>query len=75
MIIKKSSGMTVEHILGCLTETYKVLLESSFFMVLGLFMAGLIRCFLKPEFITKYFGAGRIKSIIYASFIGVPIPL
>ncbi|MDD3473752.1 MAG: hypothetical protein PHS86_13305 [Syntrophaceae bacterium] len=65
----------METLSGSLIATYRILLESSFFMILGLFVAGLIRAFAKPDFVTRHFGSGRIKSVIYASMIGIPIPI
>lgn len=65
----------LEVITGIIVETCRIFVESSFFMLMGLFVAGLIRVFLQPSFVARYFGSGKIKSVFYASLIGVPIPL
>ena len=65
----------MEAVLGTIGESYRILLESSIFMLAGLSIAGLIRVLLRPEVVTRYFGTRSVKSVVYASLIGVPIPI
>lgn len=65
----------MEAFLGTIAESYRILLESSIFMLAGLSIAGLIRVLLRPETVTRYFGTRSVKSVVYASLIGVPIPV
>ncbi|MCP4354483.1 MAG: SO_0444 family Cu/Zn efflux transporter [Proteobacteria bacterium] len=65
-----------------LGEVYKVvlavwgiLLESSPYVLLGFFVAGLLKAFLPKDFISTHLGGNGIKSIVKASAMGVPIPL
>ncbi|WP_421901085.1 SO_0444 family Cu/Zn efflux transporter [Maridesulfovibrio sp.] len=56
-------------------ESWEVLLESAPFMLLGFFIAGLLKAFVGPEFISKNLGSGKTSDIFKASILGVPIPL
>lgn len=65
-----------------LGEVYKVilavwgiLLESSPYVLLGFFVAGLLKAFLPKDFISTHLGGNGLKSIVKASAMGVPIPL
>ncbi|SDK86545.1 hypothetical protein SAMN05660337_1499 [Maridesulfovibrio ferrireducens] len=56
-------------------ESWEVLLQSAPFMLFGFFVAGLLKAFVGPEFISKNLGSGKISDIFKASLFGVPIPL
>lgn len=56
-------------------ETWNIFLNSAAYIVFGIFIAGLIRIFLKPETIHKHLGRGPVKSVFKASLLGVPLPL
>lgn len=58
-----------------LMASWGVLLESAPFVLLGFFVAGLIKAFLPDDFVATHLGGNGIKSIIKASAFGVPIPL
>ncbi|MGM0417612.1 MAG: SO_0444 family Cu/Zn efflux transporter [Thermodesulfobacteriota bacterium] len=51
------------------------LMEASFFMLLGLFFAGILKAFLPDNLVQKHIGAGRKGGIFKASAFGVPVPL
>ncbi|MBI9110899.1 SO_0444 family Cu/Zn efflux transporter [Maridesulfovibrio ferrireducens] len=56
-------------------ESWEVLLQSAPFMLFGFFVAGLLKAFVGPEFISKNLGSGKISDVFKASLLGVPIPL
>ncbi|WP_415718462.1 SO_0444 family Cu/Zn efflux transporter [Maridesulfovibrio sp.] len=56
-------------------ESWNVLLESAPFMLLGFFIAGLLKAYVGPEFISKNLGSGKTSDVIKASILGIPIPL
>ena len=56
-------------------ESWDVLLESAPFMLLGFFIAGLLKAYVGPEFISKNLGSGKTSDVVKASILGVPIPL
>lgn len=47
----------------------------STYLILGLFVAGLIHIFLKPETIFRHLGKPGFLSIVKAVLFGVPLPL
>jgi uncharacterized protein len=56
-------------------QSWKILLESSAFILLGLVVSGLLRVFLNPGSVSRHLGQGRFKSVFKASFLGIPVPL
>ena len=53
----------------------KYLMMMAPFLLLGLFMAGVIHVFLNVEKVKKYINNGTIGDIIKASLFGIPLPL
>lgn len=59
------------YLLSC----WDVLVDSAFYMLIGFGFAGFLSVFINPQTVTTYFGTGRIRSVIYAALIGIPMPL
>ncbi len=49
--------------------------DSSFYLVLGFLLAGLVRQFVSTENVVKHLGNSNLKSIFKAALIGAPLPL
>ncbi|MBS1237534.1 MAG: permease [Deltaproteobacteria bacterium] len=62
-------------LLEILTESWKLLQESSIYVLFGIFVAGLMRVFVRPEAVSRHLGKGKVSSVIKAAALGVPIPL
>ncbi|MFH1874238.1 MAG: SO_0444 family Cu/Zn efflux transporter [Pseudomonadota bacterium] len=60
---------------GILNATWNVLLDASFFILLGFVIAALIRAFISSETIVRYMGGNDLKSVLRAALFGVPLPL
>ncbi|MDJ0855308.1 MAG: hypothetical protein QNI85_03310 [Desulfobacterales bacterium] len=58
-----------------LFESWRVLLEASVFILIGLTAAGLIRVFLSADAVARHLGRGRFLPVIKASLLGIPLPL
>ncbi|MEW6264603.1 MAG: SO_0444 family Cu/Zn efflux transporter [Thermodesulfobacteriota bacterium] len=65
----------MSFILQVLEEAWRLLLESSVYVIFGLLTAGLLRMFLSPAAVARNFGQGRYSSVFKAAALGVPIPL
>lgn len=65
----------IDILLNITHESWEVLLQSAPFMLLGFFIAGLLKAFVGPEFIARNLGSGKVSDVIKASVLGVPIPL
>lgn len=62
-------------LLNILLQSWNLLIESSVFILFGLFVSGLLRVFLNPGAVSRHLGQGRFKSVLKASLMGIPIPL
>lgn len=58
-----------------LFEIWNILLDSSFYILLGIVIAGLLKVSLNPNTILEHLGKGRFLSVVKAAFFGVPLPL
>ena len=56
-------------------EMWRILLDSSPYILLGIFAAGLIKIYINQDFISKHLSRGKYLSVVKASFFGVPLPL
>jgi len=56
-------------------ELFELTNEMSPYLLLGFFFAGILHVFFKKEQIAKYMGGSKIKSALYATLIGIPLPL
>jgi len=62
-------------VLQIIDASVTIFREAAPYILLGFFMAGVIRAFVTPETVARYFRRGRFRSVFYASVLGVPIPL
>lgn len=65
----------MEMIMRIGMESWDILLDSSFYILIGLLIAGLLKVMLNPGFIARHLGSGRYASVAKAAFFGVPLPL
>ncbi len=54
---------------------WDILLEASPYVLLGFFVAGLLKGFLPKDMIGRHLGHGRFLPVIKAALFGVPLPL
>jgi len=64
-----------EAFLGILGECWKILLESSPYMLFGFFAAGLLRAVLPEEAVARHLGESSTAAVLKASLFGIPLPL
>lgn len=62
-------------VLAILNDAWAVVVESAPFLILGLFVAGLLHIFLSAAVVPKLLGRGRVRPVVMASVLGVPLPL
>ena len=65
----------VNFLLQILQEIWTIFKEASVFLLFGYLIGTLVALWIPAKAILKYLGAGKIKSVIWASLIGVPMPL
>jgi HflK protein len=56
-------------------ETWSILREASVFLLLGFVLAGVLAVLVPTRVVQRLLGRGRISSVLWASAIGVPLPL
>ena len=62
-------------ILQYVESFYELLLEMAPWLLLGFLFAGLLHVYMPKGSIRKYMGRNTLKSVIYASLLGIPLPL
>ena len=61
--------------LDALHASWTLLNQSSFYILFGLLVGGMLKVFLSPTYVANHLGAGRFSSVFKAALLGVPIPL
>jgi uncharacterized membrane protein YraQ (UPF0718 family) len=56
-------------------ESYAVVYDAGIFLIFGFLLAGILHAFLRPTAISRHLGAGSVRSVLWASLVGVPLPL
>jgi len=56
-------------------ETWSIMTEASVFLLLGFLLGGVLAVLVPQQLIARLLGRGRISSVLWASAIGVPLPL
>ena len=54
---------------------WRILLDSSPYIIIGIVVAGCIKVFINQNFISRHLRHGRYRSVIKASLFGIPLPL
>ena len=65
----------VEYISEYLNELWVLLQEMAPYLLIGFLFAGILKVFFPKKLIRKYIGGANLRSVIYASLLGVPMPL
>jgi HflK protein len=65
----------IEFLARVATETWSIMLEASVFLLLGFLLGGVLAVLVPQQLISRLLGRGRISSVLWASAIGVPLPL
>lgn len=58
-----------------ISELLHIVNEISVYLLLGFLFAGLLHVYFPKNKIKKYLGGSNLKSVLYASLLGVPLPL
>jgi HflK protein len=60
---------------GVFWEIWEILKEASVFLIFGFLLAGALAVFVPQGLLTRLVGTGRVKSVLWASVLGAPLPL
>jgi HflK protein len=65
----------VTFLLQIAQETWFIIKEASLFLLFGFVVAGILAVFVPKSILLRFFGTGKIKSVLWASTLGIPLPL
>ena len=64
-----------EFLLRVLWETWNIFKQASVFLLFGFLIAGVLAVVVPEKTLARLFRAGKLKSVLWASTIGAPLPL
>jgi HflK protein len=67
--------MMIDFLFGVLRQTWEILEEASVFLLFGFLLAGTLGVLVPGRLLTRLVGTGKIKSVLWGSVVGAPIPL
>jgi HflK protein len=65
----------IDVLLQILLEIWEILKEASVFLLFGFLLAGTLAVLVPKGLFTRLLGTGKVKSVLWASVIGIPLPL
>ncbi|MBP1727419.1 MAG: hypothetical protein H6Q51_2717 [Deltaproteobacteria bacterium] len=65
----------MEVLIEILKVSWSLFVEAAPYLMLGMAVAGLIYLFLSPATIVRHLRNGRVRSVIKAALLGIPLPL
>ena len=68
-------NLAVDYLGLFLSEMWSLCLEMSPFLLMGMFVAGLISMFVDSRLILKHIGSKSFTSILKSTILGIPVPL
>jgi uncharacterized membrane protein YraQ (UPF0718 family)/copper chaperone CopZ len=69
------SNLVVDYLGFFLSEIWSLCIQMSPFLLLGMFVSGLISIFVNSRLILKHIGSKNFLSILKSTVLGIPIPL
>lgn len=67
--------LKMDNIIEIISEIWRILLDSSPYIIMGILAAGFIKIYINQDFISRHLSKGRYSSVVKASFFGIPLPL
>jgi HflK protein len=67
--------MMIGFLFSILRETWGILEDASVFLLFGFLLAGVLAVLVPGQLLTRLVGTGKIKSVLWGSVLGAPLPL
>ena len=67
--------MIIDFLLGVIWATWEILKDASVFLLFGFLLAGVLGVLVPRGLLTRLVGIGKVKSVLWASVLGLPLPL
>lgn len=74
-VFKYTGSATAAPYLTHMEEIIDLINEMSPYILLGFLLAGLMHAFISPALYHRYLGGNSFRSVIYATLLGIPLPL
>src|SRR3984893_2735254 len=71
----ENGTMMVSFLFDVLREAWGILEDASVFLLFGFLLAGVLAVLVPGRLLTRLVGAGKIKSVLWGSVLGAPLPL
>ncbi len=65
----------MQYLIDYFEALFSLTSEMAPFLLLGFLFAGILKVTVSPDLMTRYLGKSSLASVIYASLLGVPLPL
>ncbi|MEE8484449.1 MAG: SO_0444 family Cu/Zn efflux transporter [Nitrospinota bacterium] len=65
----------MDFALSVIEATWEIARESAVYILFGFTIAGFIKVFVPIDTITKYLKPKKMRSVVYAAIVGIPLPL
>ena len=65
----------IEFLLQVAQETWFVVKEAAIFLLFGFLVAGVLAVLMPLRTLLRFFGTGKVRSVLWASTLGMPLPL
>jgi HflK protein len=67
--------MMIGFLFGVLRETWGILEDASVFLLFGFLLAGVLAVLVPGRLLTRLIGTGKVRSVLWGSVLGAPLPL
>ena len=65
----------IDFLIDVLWATWEILKDASVFLLIGFLFAGMLAVLVPGALLTRLVGTGKVKSVLWASVLGTPLPL
>lgn len=65
----------MEFLTAIAVATVDIFREAAPYVLFGFLAAGVLHVYLKPSMVLRFFKKRNLRSVVYASLLGIPIPL
>ena len=65
----------VDFLLQVGAQTWWILKEAAIFLLFGFALAGVLAVMVPARTLMRFFGTGKVRSVLWAAALGVPLPL
>jgi len=65
----------IGFLFSVLREIWGILEDASIFLLFGFLLAGVLAVLVPGQLLTRLIGTGKVRSVLWGSVLGAPLPL